>query len=128
MGCPKAASTRPSSICLYRTATAWTAGMRFESTRRTLRGSRFHFWRESFAMQSPSFPSSGTDGHVPAPNPESGPWGSVEMAAMLESAGVGIWATDLDGKCVFINDYACRTLGYPREKCLGRHIHGMVQA
>ena len=53
-------------------------------------------------------------------------WGTTELAAMLECSGTGMWAADLDGRCVFINREACRVLGYSREECIGQDMHEMV--
>jgi PAS domain S-box-containing protein len=50
------------------------------------------------------------------------PWGAEELAATLDSVGTGVWAVDLEGCCVFINQAACRTFGYAREECLGRNL------
>jgi PAS domain S-box-containing protein len=55
-------------------------------------------------------------------------WGAEELAATLDSVGTGIWALDLEGRCVFINQAACRTLGYPREECLGQKIQCRIHA
>ena len=49
-------------------------------------------------------------------------WGAEELAATLDSAGAGIWALDLEGRCVFINQAACRALGYAPEECLGQKL------
>ena len=49
-------------------------------------------------------------------------WGAQELAATLDSAGVGIWALDPEGRCVFINQAACRVLGYAPEECLGQKV------
>ena len=51
------------------------------------------------------------------------PWGAEELAATLDSVGTGIWAVDLEGCCVFINQAACRIFGYAREECVGRNLH-----
>ena len=50
------------------------------------------------------------------------PWGLEELAATLDSVGTGVWAIDLEGCCVFINQAACRMFGYAREECLGRNM------
>jgi PAS domain S-box-containing protein len=50
------------------------------------------------------------------------PWGAEELAATLDAVGTGVWALDLEGRCVFINQAACRILGYAREECLGRKL------
>jgi PAS domain S-box-containing protein len=49
-------------------------------------------------------------------------WGAEELAATLDSVGTGIWAVDLEGRCVFVNQAACRIFGYSREECLGRNL------
>ncbi len=59
---------------------------------------------------------------TPAPPAPAESWGAEELAATLDSVGTGIWAVDLEGRCVFINQAACRTLGYAREECLGRNL------
>jgi PAS domain S-box-containing protein len=49
-------------------------------------------------------------------------WGAEELAAALDSVGTGIWAVDLEGRCVFVNQEACRIFGYSREECLGLRL------
>ena len=50
------------------------------------------------------------------------PWGTEELAATLDSVATGVWAVDLEGRCVFVNQAACRIFGYSREKCVGRRL------
>ena len=49
-------------------------------------------------------------------------WGAEELAATLDSVATGIWAVDLEGRCVFVNQAACRIFGYSREECLGQRL------
>jgi PAS domain S-box-containing protein len=67
-------------------------------------------------------------GTLHAPRPFVDSWGAEELAATLDSVGTGIWALDLDGRCVFINQAACRTLGHRREECLGEKIQCRIHA
>jgi len=62
------------------------------------------------------------EGRAASAPPRLEPWGAEELAATLDSVGTGIWALDLEGRCVFINQAACRVLGYAREECLGAKI------
>jgi len=82
-------------------------------------------------LESSSHPASRTGvngGALPSPPPFVVPWGAEELAATLDSVGNGIWALDLEGRCVFINQAACRALGYPREECLGQKIQCRIHA
>ena len=65
---------------------------------------------------------------MPAPPPFVDSWGAEELAATLGSVGTGIWAADLEGRCVFINQAACRTLGYRPEECLGEKLQCRIHA
>jgi PAS domain S-box-containing protein len=49
-------------------------------------------------------------------------WGAEELAATLDLVSAGIWAMDLEGRCVFVNQAACRIFGYSPEECLGRRL------
>jgi PAS domain S-box-containing protein len=53
-------------------------------------------------------------------------WGPEELAATLDSVATAIWAVDLEGRCVFVNQAACRIFGYSREECLGRRLQCLV--
>jgi PAS domain S-box-containing protein len=64
--------------------------------------------------------------HIPPPFVDS--WGAQELAVTLDSVGTGVWAIDLNGRCVFINQAACRTLGYRREECLGEKLQCRIHA
>ena len=64
--------------------------------------------------------------HIPPPFVDS--WGAKELAVTLDSVGTGVWAIDLNGRCVFINQAACRTLGYRREECLGEKLQCRIHA
>ncbi|MGA2195620.1 MAG: PAS domain S-box protein, partial [Bryobacteraceae bacterium] len=59
---------------------------------------------------------------MPAPPALAESWGAEELAVTLDSVGAGIWAVDLEGRCVFVNQAACRIFGYSREECLGRKL------
>ena len=65
---------------------------------------------------------------VRIPPPFADSWGARELAVTLDSVGTGVWAIDLEGRCVFINQAACRTLGYRREECLGEKIQCKIHA
>ena len=60
---------------------------------------------------------------APASPPLAEPWGAEELAATLDSVGTAIWAVDLEGCCVFINQAACHIFGRTREECLGQKLH-----
>ncbi len=82
-------------------------------------------------LGSSSHPASQTGvngGTLHAPRPFVDSWGAEELAATLDSVGTGIWALDLEGRCVFINQAACRALGYRREECLGEKIQCRIHA
>jgi PAS domain S-box-containing protein len=51
---------------------------------------------------------------------------TAEHAALLESAGDGIYGIDPEGTCTFINRRAAELLGYEAEEVLGRNIHDLV--
>jgi PAS domain S-box-containing protein len=65
---------------------------------------------------------------VRIPPPFADSWGARELAVTLDSVGTGVWAIDLEGRCVFINQAACRTLAYRREECLGEKIQCKIHA
>lgn len=43
---------------------------------------------------------------------------------LLNSAGEGIYGTDRDGNCTFVNPAALSLLGFDREEVMGRNAHG----
>jgi PAS domain S-box-containing protein len=45
---------------------------------------------------------------------------------LLDSSGEGIYGTDLDGRCTFINLAATELLGGPAEEFLGQNMHHLV--
>ena len=49
-----------------------------------------------------------------------------ELQVLLDSAGDGVFATDVDGICTFVNRAACTMLGYDASALLGRPIHDLV--
>ena len=65
----------------------------------------------------------------PSPMVDSAVWGTTELAAMLECSGVGIYAADLHGRCVFINRRGLpddgllaggmHRPGHARNRCMG---------
>jgi PAS domain S-box-containing protein len=84
---------------------------------------------QQLKSSSPPPGQTGVNGSaLAAPPPFVDSWGAEELAAALDSVGNGIWALDLEGRCVFINQAACRTLGYPREECLGQRIQCRIHA
>ena len=52
--------------------------------------------------------------------------GRREKAALLESAGDGIYGVDLEGRCTFINGSGAQMLGYPPDEILGKDMHQLV--
>jgi PAS domain S-box-containing protein len=49
------------------------------------------------------------------------------LAALLDSAGDGIWGVDLNGDCTFVNRSALAMLGYESaDELLGKNMHSMV--
>ena len=56
------------------------------------------------------------------------PWGAEELAATVDAIGTGVWALDPDGRCLFINQPACRMLGRAREECLGEMLQCRIHA
>ena len=53
-------------------------------------------------------------------------WGAEELAATLDAVGACVWAVDLAGRCVFINQAASQTFGYSQEACLGRRVQCLI--
>ena len=49
-----------------------------------------------------------------------------QWQALLDSAGLGIWGLDLEGRCTFINRMALRTLGFRSHEMLGKNLHGLI--
>ena len=45
---------------------------------------------------------------------------------LLESAGEGIFGTDVDGRVMFVNPSATRMLGFEAEEMLGRGVHDLI--
>src|ERR1035437_3175776 len=88
-----------------------------------------HFCQELFDVRQQESSSQtlcepGRNGSAaPASPPLAEPWGAEELAATLDSAGTAIWAVDLEGCCVFINQAACHIFGRTREECLGQKLH-----
>lgn len=70
----------------------------------------------------------GTNGSARLAPPVCAQWGEEELAATLDSVGNGVWALDLEGRCVFINRAACRILGYSRDECLGQKLQCRIHA
>jgi PAS domain S-box-containing protein len=50
----------------------------------------------------------------------------VRLAAILDSTIEGVYCTDLEGCCTFINRAAARMLGYSVEEMLGRNMHELI--
>jgi PAS domain S-box-containing protein len=46
--------------------------------------------------------------------------------AFIESAGEGLYAIDLDGRCTLVNQAAARWLGYSEEEMVGKHMHHLI--
>ena len=49
-----------------------------------------------------------------------------QMQALLESAGEGIYGTDMEGRCTFINRAGAELLGYFPNQMLGRFMHSLI--
>lgn len=52
--------------------------------------------------------------------------GSVDLDALFQGMGAGVYATDLQGRLVTINDEGLRLLGYRGEEIAGRPMHDLV--
>jgi len=50
----------------------------------------------------------------------------VERVAMLDAAGDGIYGSDAQGRCTFLNRAAEEILGYEAAECLGKDLHSLV--
>ncbi len=61
-----------------------------------------------------------------APAPIAEPWDDEDVAASLDAVGTGVFAIDLEARCVLINQAACRMLGYAREECIGKELDALV--
>jgi PAS domain S-box-containing protein len=48
------------------------------------------------------------------------------IAAFIESAGEGLYAIDLDGRCVLVNQAAARWLGYSADEMIGKQMHHLI--
>ena len=51
---------------------------------------------------------------------------NAERDALLDSAMEGIYGTDDEGRCTFINRTGAEMLGYTREELLGKEMHELV--
>ncbi|MGA7615051.1 MAG: PAS domain S-box protein [Thermoanaerobaculia bacterium] len=49
-----------------------------------------------------------------------------QFELLMDSTSEGIYGTDLDGRCTFINSAGARMLGYPPEELIGRNMHELV--
>jgi PAS domain S-box-containing protein len=49
-----------------------------------------------------------------------------QWQALLDSAGEGIWALDLEGNCTFANRMAVNTFGFTSEEMVGTNLHRLV--
>ena len=48
------------------------------------------------------------------------------ITALVESAGEGLYAIDLDGHCTLVNQAAATWLGYPVEEMIGKQMHHLI--
>ncbi len=48
------------------------------------------------------------------------------ISRLLQSTDQGIYGTDLDGCCTFINNSGLNTIGYQIEDCLGKNMHDLI--
>ena len=49
-----------------------------------------------------------------------------KMEQLLESTTEGIYGVDRKGKCTFMNNSACKMLGYEPEECLKKDMHNLI--
>ena len=49
-----------------------------------------------------------------------------QQATLLQSLGEGVWGSDMNGRCIFVNDAALSMLGYTREELSQRSAHELV--
>ncbi len=49
-----------------------------------------------------------------------------QIRHLLHSTDQGIYGTDLDGCCTFINSSALKSLGYRSEDCVGKNMHELI--
>jgi diguanylate cyclase (GGDEF)-like protein/PAS domain S-box-containing protein len=49
-----------------------------------------------------------------------------QQATLLQSLGEGVWGSDMDGRCIFVNDAALAMLGYTRHELAHRSAHELV--
>lgn len=61
-----------------------------------------------------------------ADGPAADGWGMAELCSAMDSVGTPIWALDLQGRCVFINESARERFGYSREEALGRKLNCLI--
>ncbi|HEX2718592.1 MAG TPA: ATP-binding protein [Gemmatimonadaceae bacterium] len=50
----------------------------------------------------------------------------ARVAALVESAGEGLYTIDLDGRCTLVNQAAAAWLGWKPEEMLGRDMHHLI--
>ncbi|MET0660126.1 MAG: PAS domain S-box protein, partial [Steroidobacteraceae bacterium] len=50
----------------------------------------------------------------------------AQLRALIEQAPDGILVADPDGRCSFVNEAACRLLGFARDEIIGRHFSELI--
>jgi PAS domain S-box-containing protein len=48
------------------------------------------------------------------------------LELLLESTGEGVYETDMEGRCTFVNGSAAAMLGYRREDLIGKNMHDLI--
>ena len=51
---------------------------------------------------------------------------SEQWQTLLDSAGEGIWALDMEGNCTFVNRMAANIFGFANEELVGFNMHELV--
>lgn len=55
-----------------------------------------------------------------------GPFGESALHALIEQAPDGIFAADIEGRFIYVNEAGCRMLGYSRAEVLGMKVEDAV--
>jgi PAS domain S-box-containing protein len=63
---------------------------------------------------------------VSEPPANIGPFGESALQALIEQAPDGIFAADIEGRYLYINEAGCRMVGYSRDELLGMKIEDTV--
>ncbi|HRP02283.1 MAG TPA: PAS domain S-box protein [Candidatus Kapabacteria bacterium] len=49
-----------------------------------------------------------------------------KLQLILAGTDQGIYGVDLEGNCTFINDAACKIIGYNSDECIGNQMHNLI--